>query len=423
MLRCGFCDKKDISGQRGLRNHWNKCGARLARITSAATQAVATEAARVESEATAAAQEILDKNIPEVPRAPSPLPPGAGGRPHRRPRLPARYCDDAPEPPTPILRPLEPEPDLPTSNATQQEIPTQTWVKTEPNAHGFYKVFPNRPTHDPEDSISLDDLCRSSQLLTGTPKVAAANPPFFSFLNSTVARLMTWFHLGSNLKSIADLDVILQDDFDRMHPEGFSAARENKRLDDASNILPGQPPSGWTVGSVKIKLPAPKICKPEADAAEFEVAGILYRPLLNVMTEAFQSPAFMQYHTTPFASRRDPNHDPSKPDTTLEDVNFKLDESGLPPLAAGHEAICGEIYTSPEMLKAHHALHRWDKPHIETIIAAYMFWSDSTHLANFGNASLWPLYTFFGNLSKYIRAKPMANAGFHQAYFPSVCLC
>ncbi|KAJ7703978.1 hypothetical protein B0H17DRAFT_1193907 [Mycena rosella] len=373
----------------------------------------------------AVAQEILDENIPEVLHALSPLPPGTGGHPRRHPHLPARYRDDAPELPTLILWPLEPESDPSTSNATQQEIPVQTWVKTEPNAHGFYKVFPSRPTQDPEDSISLDDLCRSSQLLTGTPTIAVANPPFFAFLNSTVAHLMTWFHLGLNLKSIADLDslvnhISLQDNFNHMHLEGFSAAWENKRLDNTSNILPRQLPSRWTVGSVKIKLPAPKICKPEADTAKFEVARILYCPLLDVMIEAFKSPAFMQYHTTPFASCRDTNHDLSNPDTTLKDVNFELDQSGLPPLAAGHEAIYGEIYTSPEMLKAHHALPCCDELHIESIIAAYMFWSDSTHLANFGNASLWPLYTFFGNLSKYIRAKPTANAGFHQAYFPSL---
>ncbi|KAJ7325436.1 hypothetical protein DFH08DRAFT_926310 [Mycena albidolilacea] len=44
-----------------------------------------------------------------------------------------------------------------------------------------------------------------------------------------------------------------------------------------------------------------------------------------------------------------------------------------------------------------------------------MLWSDSTHLANFGTVSLWPLYTFFGNLSKYMRAKPTSNSGYHQA--------
>ncbi|KAJ6612495.1 hypothetical protein B0H10DRAFT_2052266 [Mycena sp. CBHHK59/15] len=46
-----------------------------------------------------------------------------------------------------------------------------------------------------------------------------------------------------------------------------------------------------------------KVCVPEKDAEEFEVHGLIYRPLLDVMAEAFQSPAFMEYHTTPFEYR------------------------------------------------------------------------------------------------------------------------
>jgi hypothetical protein len=176
------------------------------------------------------------------------------------------------------------------------------------------------------------------------------------------------------------------------------------------------------VGFVKLKLPAPKICVPEAEAAEFEVSGILYRPLLDVMIETFQSPDFEKLHLTPFQYRWDPNHDPDNPDVPMNDINVILDVNGLPPLPAGHKLLHGEIYTSPSMLKEHSSLPQTAQPHLETIIAAYMFWSDSTHLANFGDASLWPLYTYFGNQSKYSRAKPTANAGHHQAYFPSVSL-
>lgn len=49
-----------------------------------------------------------------------------------------------------------------------------------------------------------------------------------------------------------------------------------------------------------------------------------------------------------------------------------------------------------------------------------MFWSDSTHLAEFGQAKLWPIYMAFGNQSKYERAKPGNRALLHLAYLPSV---
>jgi hypothetical protein len=238
---------------------------------------------------------------------------------------------------------------------------------------------------------------------------------------------MTWFHLGSNLKSIAELDslvedVLLKPDYDPVHLENFSAARENQRLDET--VDPQSAPDGWTKASVKIKLPGPKVCVPEQDAPEFEVEGLLYRPLLDVMVEAFQSPSFQQFHTTPFEYRWDPNYDPNDPDIPVDPYSHPqpLDDDGLPPLPEHHEVMYGEVYTSRPMLKAHHELPRTATLQLETVIAAYMFWSDSTHLVNFGNASLWPLYTFFGNLSKYTRAKPSSNAGHHQAYFPSVRL-
>ena len=46
--------------------------------------------------------------------------------------------------------------------------------------------------------------------------------------------------------------------------------------------------------------------------------------------------------------------------------------------------------------------HRWtDGCKLERVIAGIMLWSDSTQLAQFSHASAWPIYLFFGNLSKY----------------------
>ncbi|KAL6308598.1 hypothetical protein BKA93DRAFT_822327 [Sparassis latifolia] len=61
-----------------------------------------------------------------------------------------------------------------------------------------------------------------------------------------------------------------------------------------------------------------------------------------------------------------------------------------------------------------------DDPEMEIAIAPLMLWSDSTHLANFRSASLWPIYLFFGHLSKYIHSKPTSFAAHHLAYIPSL---
>jgi hypothetical protein len=57
------------------------------------------------------------------------------------------------------------------------------------------------------------------------------------------------------------------------------------------------------------------------------------------------------------------------------------------------------------MLEEHDRIHSQPREGgctLETVVAAVMLWSDSTHLASFGTASLWPIYLFLGNQSKYV---------------------
>ncbi|KIJ61918.1 hypothetical protein HYDPIDRAFT_68163, partial [Hydnomerulius pinastri MD-312] len=60
----------------------------------------------------------------------------------------------------------------------------------------------------------------------------------------------------------------------------------------------------------------------------------------------------------------------------------------------------GELFTSTAFLDAHRELQ--DSPpepgcDLPRVVAALMFWLDSTQLTQFGTAKLWPLYVFFGN--------------------------
>ena len=61
-----------------------------------------------------------------------------------------------------------------------------------------------------------------------------------------------------------------------------------------------------------------------------------------------------------------------------------------------------------------------DQPQVERAIILLMLGSDATHLASFGTASLWPLYVFFGNMSKYEAGRPSESAASHLAYLPKV---
>ncbi|KAG2046631.1 hypothetical protein BDR06DRAFT_985499 [Suillus hirtellus] len=57
---------------------------------------------------------------------------------------------------------------------------------------------------------------------------------------------------------------------------------------------------------------------------------------------------------------------------------------------------------------------------LERVIAGLMFFSDATHLANFGTAKAWLLYLYFGNLTKYVRSSPRSGACHLVGFLPSV---
>ena len=63
---------------------------------------------------------------------------------------------------------------------------------------------------------------------------------------------------------------------------------------------------------------------------------------------------------------------------------------------------------------------REDGYKLERVVAGLMFWSDSTQLAQFGDASAWPIYLFFGNLSKYAQSKTESGCYHLITFLPSV---
>lgn len=322
-----------------------------------------------------------------------------------------------------------------------QPVRVHTPYRTKPNSMGVYKIYPNRPTHDPDNIISLDDLCDSTALLTPATTTTlqpasplpstddTSDPKYAPFLSASVARLMCWFHNGSIQKSVEDLDrlvhnVILQDDFRASDLQKFSTKREHERLDkEVDSQEPGEKDSpfsrGWNEASVKIRLPGPGSKQLEQDTPEFEVKGVIHRPLLDVIKEAFEGPNFDQLHTTPFELRWDPSKGkaPSHPPASDTSTSFPPDLC-LEPLEPGHQHLYGEMYNSPAMLEEHNKL-----PHsspLEPVVVGLMPSSDSTCLAQFGVASAWPIYTYLANQSKYVRAQPTSGAAHHQAYIPSL---
>ena len=272
--------------------------------------------------------------------------------------------------------------------------------------------------HDPADSHSKSSWWSSFGSSCLTVIENATDNYFSPFLNASVFLLMSWFYNGSSLKSFADIDKLIHDvirheDFKASNfSSTFSTACEAERMDkdqtakpsvkfNSSENLPFRPDYGWIIGSVSIPLPCDGVCfSSEADAPRFIINQVWYRWPLEVLKMAFSEPAAENFHTIPFMEYWKPSMD--EPEEQLYSETFTAD-------------IFNEDY---DMLQTNPR----EGPHrdLEAFIAGIIFYSDATHLANFGTASLYPMYTYIGNQSQYIRAKPSEFAAHHIAYIPKV---
>ncbi|KZP26571.1 hypothetical protein FIBSPDRAFT_781724, partial [Athelia psychrophila] len=221
----------------------------------------------------------------------------------------------------------------------------------------------------------------------------------------SVYLLMDWMHSGSSRKSVGEVDrlakVLSHPEFTLEDISGFSARKQNNHFDafddqGAENSEDqSRPGDGWKHSTVEISIPTGEK-DPSGNGHSFTVHGLHHRPLLGVMKAAVADASSRWFHYFPFRRFWD---SPSGERVRVYD----------------------EAYTSDVWLKAHDDLQKQpNEPgcKLEKVILGLMFWSDSTHLTSFGSAKIWPVYMYFGNLSKYTRSKPSCGAAHHVAYIP-----
>ncbi|KAJ7469129.1 hypothetical protein FB451DRAFT_1038834, partial [Mycena latifolia] len=289
---------------------------------------------------------------------------------------------------------------------------------TSVNSFGLFRDYPSVPTYNPDEAISIGDLSdipAASRSNTATlpsavtpfipteapPEAAAApnepsRPETGPFRNSSVLGLMDWMWTGSATKSMDQMvglvDFLQSDQFKKEDIMDFDVKKETAAF-DKHLASPLAVRDGWKEVSVNISVPDGKCHDSESDAPIFAVPGLHYRPLVEVIKSAVQNAAARTFHYTPFKQF------------------WKSSSADDPP-----QRIFDEIYSSDAMVEAHTTLHKQPPEpgcKLERVVLSLMFWSDSMHLASFGNASLWPLYMFFGNQSKWLRVKPRTNLCHH----------
>ena len=278
---------------------------------------------------------------------------------------------------------------------------------------GVFRVYPRYPGIPKRDTLNavsdapaLQDM--GSDLDSGPSPDIPFDKLYLAFSHPTAGLLMAWQYSGGTTKSADELDHLwtyIQDPaFNLTVNKIFSHDREKKciekYLEDSSN--PFKTTHGWQCSSVEISLPhehSKFSSERDPKLPWLTVDGVYHRDITDIIISTFESEDSSTSHIFPYKEYWKPSGD-SEP-----------------------IRLFGEVYSSPVFVEAYREIHSLPcnpEDDLERVIAPLMFWSDATQLMNFGDASLWPIYLYFANQSKYTREKPTADACHHIAYIPGV---
>jgi hypothetical protein len=277
------------------------------------------------------------------------------------------------------------------------------------NAFGLVRQYRGIrfPDHDPDENITSDDLMDSS------PDISFNRPvnSYYPYPNQWSFLLGEWFWNDGVKKSQSSFqnlikivghpsfrpeDVAGQNwrriDAQLSRDRGSSSNEEDDWEDEEGH-------DGWIKSPIKITVPFQKTML-HPGPKEFDAGILHHRKLVPVIREKImRSSSHPHLHFEPYELFWQPNED-SEP-----------------------VRVHGELYTAQAFIDAHNNLQ--DSPaepgcDLQRVVVGLMFASDGTHLTDFSNAKLWPVYLWMGNESKNRRSKPSCETFEHIAYLETV---
>ena len=343
-----------------------------------------------------------------------------------------RFRDHLPVPVTPVRTgreggtltterpsPLNPEVDDHVDRNAGDSLNSTNHALTVTNANSFgvFREYHAVHSHNPHDPDAFEDVAVTTaaslpqSIGSGLMVTASMGLDLPDELkNKSEHLLFSWMALGSGNTPAGMNDLVhntlRHPNFDLSELEDFNAVTTTRRFEREHFSKRGttlKVGDGWKEGSVSIRVPCTKVQQKESDAPEFIVDGILYRDIVEVISaELEDQDAFENIHITPYKEWwcPCPGDDPVRvySETYNSDATLQADEKVRDKLGTTH---------GPDT-------------DLEAFVVSAILYSNSTHLASFGNASLWPIYLFLGNVSKYIRSKPTSFSAHHIAYLPTV---
>jgi hypothetical protein len=289
------------------------------------------------------------------------------------------------------------------------------------NAFGLYREYRGVITELPDKFRKISFFTsRSTQLKPKPPYQPPDNPKVYGpCKNPSIFALQYWHWVLPGEGRTRDLCACMADMTDMPWYSTSTVKRANLANVDEELTSPLPPldneneehwkKTGWTHHTVKLAIPLPNTKDNydpyapglSADLSQnniFSVPGLYLRSLSSLIRDELAKPAARWFHWCPFSQFWRPSD------------------------SAPAQRIYDELYSSPVWLEADQKVQELNIPDctLPRVITGLMFWSDSTCVSDFGTRSLWPIYLFFGNQSKYERSRPSKNAGHQVAFLPTV---
>ncbi|KAI0743024.1 hypothetical protein C8Q80DRAFT_1058399, partial [Daedaleopsis nitida] len=256
----------------------------------------------------------------------------------------------------------------------------------------------------------------------------------------TQFRLVDWFYgRGSEVLSLERfddlLDIIRSKGFTPKDLEGFTARKAERLLEAwAEDDKIFHPENGWHESSVHIPMPCTKVTQTsESEVPTYEVRGLHHRNIVDLVAGCLSdknSRFAHSYHWIPSKLYWDPPaSETAKTSANPTPSSASSPQAGQPQGSAGIPPPPLRVYTdtfnSDAMNAEEDIIRKMPRVHsdpqdVEYAVLPVLLWSDETVLSSFGSAKLWPIYLYFGSLSKYIRGRPTEFAAHHLAYIPDV---
>ncbi|KAK7435189.1 hypothetical protein VKT23_019759 [Stygiomarasmius scandens] len=350
----------------------------------------------------------------------------------KKQRLPQQGVVAPPSHPSSPSR--QPTPEIIFSRPSSEEpASAPTIFRTTPNNAGVFRVYKyTKPSRDPDAFVTTLDVADAPTFERSTPSqknnvqdgfgaaksqsAALPIPDLYGpFDNYATFGLVDWSYRfkTTSKEAMRELKKVLtHDKFKKSDVEKFNIDRDFQRLDnyvnpctDPNKELPFLSAAAdlWIQEPIKIPMPRTGQSWDSEDLApKLIIQDFWHRRLIEIIKSAFQGPSFFDYHVKGFKQFwKPPGNSP---------VQRMYSESYTSDRAAEYER---EVYSQLPPPPP-------GEENVETVIVWVMMWSDSTNLAQFGTASLWPIYIFIGNQPKRIRMKRSACAAHHLAYIPSL---